>query len=191
MSIDLSHRPLAAALRQELRHELTALRGNWFWFVLLGVALVVLGTIALGSVAIASLAAAAAIGVLLLLGGVAEAVGAFWCRCWSGFFLELLSGWYCARFPARRRLEGVYQTPDVLQQGGDRSNPRRRGRVPIRPQATRSPAAGRLPSRPSRSAGVSWGRNGFNRISPGRSVGTSPPCLSTGKRILNRSNRRL
>ena len=69
-----------------------ALRGNWFWFVILGVSLVVLGTVALGSVVIASLAAAAAIGVLLLLGGAAEAVGAFWCRGWSGFFLELLSG---------------------------------------------------------------------------------------------------
>jgi uncharacterized membrane protein HdeD (DUF308 family) len=31
-------------------------------------------------------------GVLLLLGGVAEAVGAFWSRGWSGFFLHLLSG---------------------------------------------------------------------------------------------------
>ena len=92
MSIDVERRPLVAALRQELRHELDALRGNWFWFVILGVALVVLGTVALGSVVIASLAAAAAIGVLLLLGGAAEAVGAFWCRGWSGFFLELLSG---------------------------------------------------------------------------------------------------
>ena len=92
MSIDLGHRPLAASLRQELRHELNALRGNWIWFVLLGVLLVVLGTVALGSMVVASLAAAVAIGALLLLGGVAEAVGAFWCRCWSGFFLELLSG---------------------------------------------------------------------------------------------------
>ena len=89
MSVDvMSRRPLVAALR----HELDALRGNWFWFVLLGISLVVLGSVALGSVVIASLAAAAAIGVLLLLGGVAEAVGAFWCRGWSGFFLELLSG---------------------------------------------------------------------------------------------------
>jgi uncharacterized membrane protein HdeD (DUF308 family) len=71
---------------------LDALRGNWIWFVILGVALVVLGTVALGSVVIASLAAAVAIGALLLLGGAAEVVGAFWCRCWSGFFLELLSG---------------------------------------------------------------------------------------------------
>jgi len=92
MSIDPGYRPLVVALRPELRHELNALRGNWIWFVLLGVALLVLGTVALGSVVVASLAAAVAIGALLLLGGVAEAVGAFWCRCWSGFFLELLSG---------------------------------------------------------------------------------------------------
>ena len=92
MSIDLERRPLVSAMRRELRHELDALRGNWFWFVILGVLLVVLGTVALGSVVIASLAAATAIGVLLLLGGAAEAVGAFWCRGWSGFFLELLSG---------------------------------------------------------------------------------------------------
>jgi uncharacterized membrane protein HdeD (DUF308 family) len=75
-----------------LRHELSALRGNWFWFVILGVSLVILGLIALGSVVIASLAVAAAIGILLLLAGGAEAAGAFWCRAWSGFFLHLLSG---------------------------------------------------------------------------------------------------
>jgi len=81
-------RPLARALR----HELDALRGDWFWFVLLGIALVVLGIIALGSVVIASLAAAVVIGALVLAGGVAEILGAFWCRGWSGFFLHLLSG---------------------------------------------------------------------------------------------------
>ena len=72
--------------------SLNALRGNWFWFVLLGVALIVLGSVALGSVVVASLAAAMVIGVLILMGGVAETVGAFWCRGWSGFFLHLLSG---------------------------------------------------------------------------------------------------
>ena len=81
-------RPLVA----ELRHGLSALRGNWLWFVVLGCVLVVLGVIALGSVVIASLAAAVAIGTLLLLAGVCEVIGAFWCRGWSGFFLELLSG---------------------------------------------------------------------------------------------------
>jgi uncharacterized membrane protein HdeD (DUF308 family) len=81
-------RPLIA----ELRHELNALRGNWLWFVILGGALIALGIIALGSVVIASLAAALAIGMLLLLAGIGDAIGAFWCRGWSGFFLELLSG---------------------------------------------------------------------------------------------------
>ncbi len=81
-------RPIIA----ELRHGLSALRGNWLWFVVLGGVLVALGIIALGSVVIASLAAAVAIGILLLLAGVGEVIGAFWCRGWSGFFLELLSG---------------------------------------------------------------------------------------------------
>jgi uncharacterized membrane protein HdeD (DUF308 family) len=81
-------RPLVA----ELRHGLDALRGNWFWFVMLGIALIVLGFVALGSVVIASLAAAVTLGMLILLGGIGEAVGAFWCRCWSGFFLHLLAG---------------------------------------------------------------------------------------------------
>jgi uncharacterized membrane protein HdeD (DUF308 family) len=76
----------------QLRHDLAVLRGNWLWFVLLGVALVVLGLIALGSLWIAGLATAVAIGALLLVGGVAEMVGAFWSRGWSGFFLHLLSG---------------------------------------------------------------------------------------------------
>jgi uncharacterized membrane protein HdeD (DUF308 family) len=81
-------RPLVA----ELRHGLDALRGNWFWFVLLGIALIVLGFVALGSVVIASLATAVTIGMLILIGGCAETIGAFWCRGWSGFFLHLLSG---------------------------------------------------------------------------------------------------
>ncbi len=76
----------------DLGHGLSALRGNWLWFVLLGIALVVLGTVALGAVVIASLAVALVIGMLLVVGGVGETLGAFWCRGWSGFFLHLLSG---------------------------------------------------------------------------------------------------
>jgi uncharacterized membrane protein HdeD (DUF308 family) len=32
------------------------------------------------------------IGALMLIGGMSEAIGAFWCRGWSGFFFHLLSG---------------------------------------------------------------------------------------------------
>jgi uncharacterized membrane protein HdeD (DUF308 family) len=84
--------PIERPLVAELRHGLDALRDNWLWFVLLGIALIVLGFVALGSVAIASLATAVTIGMLILLGGIAETVGAFWCRGWSGFLLHLLSG---------------------------------------------------------------------------------------------------
>jgi len=37
-------RPLIA----KLRHDFNALRGNWFWSVFLGIALIVLGVVALG-----------------------------------------------------------------------------------------------------------------------------------------------
>lgn len=78
--------------RAELRHELTAIRGRWVWFVLLGLVLVVLGGIALFAVVVATLATALAIGVLLIIGGLGEVIGAFWSRGWSGFFFHLLSG---------------------------------------------------------------------------------------------------
>ncbi len=81
-------RPVVASLR----HEVAALRGNWFWFVLLGISLVVLGTVALGAVGIASLATAVFLGALILVSGIGETLGAFWCRAWSGFFFHLLSG---------------------------------------------------------------------------------------------------
>jgi Short repeat of unknown function (DUF308) len=79
-------------LGMELRHGITALRGNWLWFVLLGVALILVGCVALGSEVIASLATAIAIGALMLISGITETIGAFWCKGWSGFFFLLLSG---------------------------------------------------------------------------------------------------
>jgi uncharacterized membrane protein HdeD (DUF308 family) len=81
-------RPPAA----ELRGVIAALRVNWLWFVLLGVALMLLGLVALGSPWIATLATAVLIGALLIVSGVAETVGAFWSRGWSGFVVPLLSG---------------------------------------------------------------------------------------------------
>ncbi len=76
----------------ELRRAFTALRGKWPWLVLLGTALIVLGLLALGSPWVATLATAVVIGVLLLVSGVAETVGALWSRGWNGFILHLLSG---------------------------------------------------------------------------------------------------
>jgi len=82
----------AIPLRKAIRHELQAIRGKWIWLVALGIALIVLGTIFLGAPVIATLATVTALGILILVGGGMEVVGAFWCQEWSGFFLALLSG---------------------------------------------------------------------------------------------------
>ncbi len=71
--------------RKMIRHELQAIRGNWIWLVVLGIALILpgtilLGTILLGSPVIATLATVTTLGVLILLGGGMEVVGAFWCQ---------------------------------------------------------------------------------------------------------------
>jgi uncharacterized membrane protein HdeD (DUF308 family) len=82
----------ARLARRILRHELEAIRGNWGWLLALGIILIVLGTAAVAMPFLASLATAMAFGVLLLMGGIAQLVGAFWTRDWSGFFLSLLVG---------------------------------------------------------------------------------------------------
>jgi uncharacterized membrane protein HdeD (DUF308 family) len=79
-------------LGRVIRHELQAIRGKWIWLVVLGIALIVLGTIMLGFPVITTLATVTVLGAFILVGGVAEIVGAFWCREWSGFFLALLAG---------------------------------------------------------------------------------------------------
>ena len=76
----------------ESRHELTARRGHWAWFVLLGMVLIVLGGVALASPWVATLATAVVLGAMLLVSGLVEIVGAVFSGRWSGFFLHLLSG---------------------------------------------------------------------------------------------------
>ena len=78
--------------RRVLRHELEAIRAHWVWFLTLGIILIIVGTIAVGMPFVASLATALTLGSLLLFGGAAQLVGAFWTRDWSGFFLSLLMG---------------------------------------------------------------------------------------------------
>jgi uncharacterized membrane protein HdeD (DUF308 family) len=78
--------------RRVLRHELEAIKGNWGWILALGIILVVVGTLAVTMPLAATLATALVLGWLLLLAGVAQLVGAFWIREWSGFFLSLLFG---------------------------------------------------------------------------------------------------
>ena len=72
---------------------LAEVRRNWGWFLGLGIALVALGMIALGAVVATTIVSVLLFGWLLLVGGLLEAVHAFWReRGWSGFFLDLLGG---------------------------------------------------------------------------------------------------
>src|SRR5215510_6051234 len=69
------------------------LRGNWGWFLILGIVLIVLGTIAIGSALVMTIASVFFFGWILIIGGVLEAVHAFWReKRWGGFFLDLLTG---------------------------------------------------------------------------------------------------
>lgn len=75
-----------------LLEGLQALRGNWSWFLALGVVLIVLGIMALGAPLVMTLTTVMLFGVFLVVGGGAEILSSFWARQWSGFFLHIFSG---------------------------------------------------------------------------------------------------
>jgi uncharacterized membrane protein HdeD (DUF308 family) len=68
------------------------LKRSWGWYLALGIALILLGTIALGSALVMTIASVFFFGWLLIVAGVLEAVHAFWHKRWAGFFLDLLTG---------------------------------------------------------------------------------------------------
>lgn len=75
-----------------LVHEIENLRSHWGWFLALGIAMVVLGTVAIGDAVVATEAATVLFGFLLLAGGISQIVSAFWAGKWSGTLIHLLIG---------------------------------------------------------------------------------------------------
>jgi uncharacterized membrane protein HdeD (DUF308 family) len=77
-----------------LTGEIESLRRSWGWFLALGIAMVVLGSIAIGWACLTTITVAATwlFGVVLLAGGVAEIIGSFSARKWSGMLVHLLIG---------------------------------------------------------------------------------------------------
>lgn len=88
---EILSRPLGP-LGVAMRHELAALQKEWWWFLLLGIGLVVLGTLALGAAAFASIVAVVYLGLLMLAAGIAQTISAFWAGRWSGFLLTMFIG---------------------------------------------------------------------------------------------------
>jgi uncharacterized membrane protein HdeD (DUF308 family) len=57
----------------------------------LGVGLMVLGAIAIAATGLSTVASVVFLGWLLVVGGTALAIHAFWARRWSGFFMQLVA----------------------------------------------------------------------------------------------------
>jgi len=85
-----------AALVRVVEHELRHLREEWWWFLILGILLVLSGTVALVYPFVASVAVVMVLGVSLLISGVATIVAAFWAGKWSALLLQLLIGIFYA-----------------------------------------------------------------------------------------------
>jgi uncharacterized membrane protein HdeD (DUF308 family) len=87
MSSEFQNRPASF-----IRHELEALRAEWYWFLVLGVLMIIGGMAAIAHSAIAGVVVTAFIGILMIVAGAAQIVGSFWAGKWTGFLITLLAG---------------------------------------------------------------------------------------------------
>ncbi|HVA40013.1 MAG TPA: HdeD family acid-resistance protein [Candidatus Binataceae bacterium] len=62
------------------------------WFLVLGIALVIIGMIAIGSAVAMTIVSVMFLGWLLIIAGLFEVIHGFKHRPWSGFFINLLGG---------------------------------------------------------------------------------------------------
>jgi uncharacterized membrane protein HdeD (DUF308 family) len=68
------------------------LRKKWGWFVALGILLIFAGTLAAGSAFFMTVFSMMFLGWLMIVGGIFQALHAFGCKEWGGFFIDLLTG---------------------------------------------------------------------------------------------------
>jgi len=67
-------------------------RKHTTWFLVVGIALVILGMVAIGSAVAMTIVSVLFLGWLLIIGGIFEVIHGFSRRPWSGFFINLLGG---------------------------------------------------------------------------------------------------
>ncbi|HTQ37937.1 MAG TPA: HdeD family acid-resistance protein [Pirellulales bacterium] len=73
-------------------HELHSVRNQWWCFLLLGIALIVVGTMCIVEPLVPSLASVVALGFLLVAAGIIQIVSSFWAGKWGGMLLHMLIG---------------------------------------------------------------------------------------------------
>jgi uncharacterized membrane protein HdeD (DUF308 family) len=74
--------------------EFTQIRSSWIWFLILGIAMVLIGTFAISYACIVNITVTATwlFGFLMIGGGIAEVINSFHAGRWSGTLLHLLLG---------------------------------------------------------------------------------------------------
>jgi uncharacterized membrane protein HdeD (DUF308 family) len=75
-----------------MREDIQHLHDNWYWFEILGVVLILLGTACLVFATTATIVTALIFGYFMIAAGFFYLIGAFFTRGWGGFFLSLLAG---------------------------------------------------------------------------------------------------
>ena len=73
-------------------HEFHTLSDQWWCFLLLGISLVVLGSICIVEPLVPSFASVVFLGFLLIAAGIIQIVSSFWAGKWSGMLLHVLIG---------------------------------------------------------------------------------------------------
>ena len=73
-------------------HELHPLRNHWWCFLLLGIALVVLGTFCIIDPFVPTIASVIFLGFVLIAAGITQIVSSFWAGKWSGMLIHMLIG---------------------------------------------------------------------------------------------------
>ncbi len=76
----------------DMNHELQHVRNQWWAFLLLGLALVVVGAFCIAEPLVPTLASVVVLGFLLLAAGIIQVVSSFWAGKWSGMLLHMLIG---------------------------------------------------------------------------------------------------
>jgi uncharacterized membrane protein HdeD (DUF308 family) len=74
------------------REGLLQLRRRWGWFLVLGIALLVVGMLAIAYPGIASATTVEVYGYFLVIGAAVEVVSIIWAPGWGGFLLHFLGG---------------------------------------------------------------------------------------------------
>src|SRR6516164_7400372 len=73
-------------------HELHPLRNQWWCFLLLGIAMIILGVFCIIDPLVPTLASVIILGFVLIAAGITQIVSSFWAGKWSGMLIQILIG---------------------------------------------------------------------------------------------------